>query len=307
MPVRVDRRQLDQVIMNLVVNARDAMPDGGEIRVETRTVHLREPLHRDNAVVPVGHYVTIRVRDDGVGIPPDRLSRIFEPFYTTKDVGKGTGLGLSMAYGIVKQTGGFIFVDSVVDAGTTFTIYIPAHDPAVHQRGRPASGRSGAPISVPAERTPRELPAVPEQGAVPPACPARDAGAAGPAQDAPERGQVILLVEDEAPVRAFASRALELRGYTVLEAANAEAALEVVRATQSEIDLFVTDVVMPGKDGPTWVREALQTRGDVKVVFVSGYSQADLNELTDGIPNAVFLPKPFSLAELSQTVAEQLR
>jgi two-component system cell cycle sensor histidine kinase/response regulator CckA len=131
LPVRVDRRQLDQVIMNLVVNARDAMPDGGEIRVETRTVHLREPLRRDNAVVPVGHYVTIRVRDDGVGIPPDRLSRIFEPFFTTKEVGKGTGLGLSMAYGIVKQTGGFIFVDSVVDAGTTFTDKQKALDSAL--------------------------------------------------------------------------------------------------------------------------------------------------------------------------------
>jgi two-component system cell cycle sensor histidine kinase/response regulator CckA len=118
---------------------------------------------------------------------------------------------------------------------------------------------------------------------------------------------VVLLVEDEAPVRAFASRALELRGYTVIEAADAEAALEIVRDTDREIDLFVTDVVMPGKDGPTWVREALKTMGDVKVVFVSGYSQSDLSELTDGIPNAVFLPKPFSLADLSQTVAEQLR
>ncbi|MFW5642371.1 MAG: two-component system sensor histidine kinase NtrB, partial [Roseicyclus sp.] len=145
LPVRVDRRQLDQVIMNLVVNARDAMPDGGEIRVETRTVHLREPLRRDNAVVPVGHYVTIRVRDEGVGIPPDRLGRIFEPFFTTKEVGKGTGLGLSMAYGIVKQTGGFIFVDSVVGAGTTFTIYIPAHDISVEQRDRTVPGRPGLP------------------------------------------------------------------------------------------------------------------------------------------------------------------
>jgi two-component system cell cycle sensor histidine kinase/response regulator CckA len=307
LPVRVDRRQLDQVIMNLVVNARDAMPDGGEIRVETRTVHLREPLRRDNAVVPVGHYVTIRVRDDGMGIPPDRLRRIFEPFFTTKDVGKGTGLGLSMAYGIVKQTGGFIFVDSVVDAGTTFTIYIPAHDPSVEQRARPAAGRLPAPVAPSAEPAAAERIARPEPGAAARPEQGRSAPEAAASTGRAERGQVILLVEDEAPVRAFASRALELRGYTVLEAANAEAALEVVRATQSEIDLFVTDVVMPGKDGPTWVREALATRGDVKVVFVSGYSQADLSELTDGIPNAVFLPKPFSLAELSQTVAEQLR
>jgi two-component system cell cycle sensor histidine kinase/response regulator CckA len=298
LPVRVDRRQLDQVIMNLVVNARDAMAEGGEIRVDTRTVHLREPLRRDNAVVPAGHYVTIRVRDQGTGIPPDRLGRIFEPFFTTKAVGKGTGLGLSMAYGIIKQTGGFIFVDSVMGEGSTFTIYIPAHDMSVEDLAEPV-------LAPPKPAAPAPAPAPARDAAAP--TPSGPSPASERSTPGPSRGGVVLLVEDEAPVRAFASRALELRGYTVIEAADAEAALEIVRDTDREIDLFVTDVVMPGKDGPTWVREALKTMGDVKVVFVSGYSQSDLSELTDGIPNAVFLPKPFSLADLSQTVAEQLR
>jgi two-component system cell cycle sensor histidine kinase/response regulator CckA len=280
LPIRADRRQLDQVIMNLVVNARDAMPDGGEIRVDTRVVRLTEPMYRDRAEVPAGRYVTIRVRDQGHGIPPDKLTRIFEPFFTTKRVGEGTGLGLSMAYGIVKQTGGYIFVDSVVGVGSTFTIYCPAYD----------------------------LPAVEPVMRVDPVPPVAEAHADGveTRNSAPRANPVVLLVEDEAPVRAFASRALRLRGYTVIEADCAEDALEKLEDGSLEVDLFVTDVVMPGLDGPSWVRRALERRPGVKVVFVSGYAEDQIEDGSIGIPNSVFLPKPFSLTDLTETVQRQL-
>ena len=280
-PIRADRRQLDQVIMNLVVNARDAMHDGGEVRVETRMVRLTEPLYRDRAEVPAGRYVTIRVCDQGHGIPPDKLTRIFEPFYTTKRQGEGTGLGLSMAYGIVKQTGGYIFVDSVVGAGSTFTIYCPAYDLPPGQMGM---GQGAGGIAKAAASSTPAAEAMPDR---PPA--------------------VVLLVEDEAPVRAFAARALRLRGYTVLEADCAEAALDQLKDDTLMIDLFLTDVVMPGMDGPTWVRQALQSRPTVKVVFVSGYAEDQMEEVSTAIPNSVFLPKPFSLADLTATVQRQLQ
>ncbi len=267
-PIRADKRQLEQVIMNLVVNARDAMPKGGEIRLETESRTLAEPLERDRAIVPAGDYVVVTVTDEGHGIPPEKLPKIFEPFYTTKRTGEGTGLGLSTAYGIVKQTGGFIFADSVPDEGTIFTLFLPAHD----------------------------APAAPPEPVQP-----KIAEAMGRKADG-----VVLLVEDEAPVRAFASRALRLRGYTVLEADCAEAALETLKDMALEVDIFVTDVIMPGMDGPTWVREALRDRPDTKVVFVSGYAEDAFDDTKEKIPNSVFLPKPFSLADLASTVQQQL-
>lgn len=270
-PIRADKRKFEQVIMNLVVNARDAMPEGGEIVIETRMEHLREPFHRDRAEVPAGSYVVVRVCDQGTGIAPENLPKIFEPFYTTKKTGEGTGLGLSTAYGIVKQSGGFIFADSELGAGTRFSLYFPAHDEPV------------AALPEPAE------PAAPR----PPA--------AEPCGDG-----VVLLVEDEAPVRAFASRALRMRGYTVLEAENAEEALKTLEDRDLAVDLFVTDVIMPGMDGPSWVREALKQRPDTRVVFVSGYAKEGLAESQARIPNSVFLPKPFSLTELTETVQAQL-
>lgn len=273
-PIRADRRQLDQVIMNLVVNARDAMVDGGEVRVETRMVRLSEPMRRDQAVVPPGSYVTIRVRDHGHGIPADKLNRIFEPFFTTKATGEGTGLGLSMAYGIIKQTGGYIFVDLVVGAGTTFTIYIPAHDLSeIEAASSVIEGKTVETQALTHEES---------------------------------RSGVVLLVEDEAPVRAFASRALRLRGFTVIEAGNAEEALETLSDPDLAIDLFVTDVIMPGMDGPSWVREALKTRPNTKVVFVSGYAEDALEGASTGIPGSIFLPKPFSLTELTETVRRHM-
>jgi len=268
-PIRADRRQLEQVLINLVVNARDAMPDGGRIVIETEPVTLVEALKRDRASVPAGDYSVIRVIDNGVGIPAENLQKIFEPFFTTKRVGEGTGLGLSMAYGIVKQSGGFIFADSGPDSGpgegTTFSLYFPISDIEDQK---------------PTEPEPRRASARQGEG-------------------------VVLLVEDEAPVRAFASRALRLRGYTVLEAASAEEALKTLEDPGLEVDVFVTDVVMPGMDGPSWVRLALQDRPNVRVIFVSGYAEDCLSEDQARIPNSVFLPKPFSLNDLTTTVQGQ--
>lgn len=270
LPIRVDKRQLEQVIMNLVVNARDAMPLGGEIKIETRNEVLRDAFTRDRATIPSGEYVVVTVSDQGVGIPPDRLQKVFEPFYTTKRTGEGTGLGLSTAYGIIKQTGGFIFVDSMVGSGTAFTIFLPAHT----ARAEAVVEAANKPVAE--------------------------------AHPTSERGSgVILLVEDEAPVRAFASRALRLRGYTVIEAENAEEALETLEDESLHIDVFVSDVIMPGMDGPSWVSEALKHRPGVKVVFVSGYAEDHFSEQQSRIPNSTFLPKPFSLSELTATVQAQ--
>ncbi|MBO9464808.1 response regulator [Tropicibacter sp. R15_0] len=266
-PVRGDRRQLEQVMMNLVVNARDAMADGGEIAIETERRVLREPLKRDRAVVPPGTYVSVRVNDEGSGIPQDKLQKVFEPFFTTKRTGEGTGLGLSTVYGIVKQTGGYIFVDSVVGKGTCFTLLFPAHE--VSEEAAPQVQKE-------------ESKKLPQKGS-----------------------GVVLLVEDEAPVRAFAARALRLRGYTVIEAETAEDALDLLEDDDLAVDVFVTDVVMPGMDGPTWVRKALVDRPDTRVVFVSGYAEDAFGEGSQEVPNSVFLPKPFSLSELTETVHQQ--
>jgi two-component system cell cycle sensor histidine kinase/response regulator CckA len=264
--IRADRRQLEQVLINLAVNARDAMPAGGSILIQTEPVTLGEPLRRDRASVPAGDYSVVRVIDRGSGIAPEHLQKIFEPFFTTKRVGEGTGLGLSMVYGIVKQSGGFIFVDSTLGEGATFSLYFPVYEGEAVEEPAPSDAR----------RTTLR------QG-----------------------DGVVLLVEDEAPVRAFAGRALRLRGYTVLEAADAEEALSLLDDPGLEVDVFVTDVVMPGMDGPSWVRQARETRPNARVVFMSGYAEDSLSEEQARIPNSVFLPKPFSLNQLAETVQGQ--
>ena len=270
-PIRADKRQLEQVIMNLVVNARDAMPGGGEIRIETLNEHLEQDLERDRAAVPKGDYVVVKVSDEGTGIAPDKISKIFEPFFTTKRAGEGTGLGLSTAYGIVKQTGGYIFCDSVVGSGTAFSIYLPAYD---RLSDLVAGEEEGDELSAP------------------------QATSSGTA--------TVLLVEDEAPVRAFAARALKLRGYTVLEAESGEDALDLVQSSEMPVDVFVTDVIMPGMDGPTWVAKALELRPGTAVVFISGYAEDVFQEGRKPVPNSTFLPKPFSLTELTATVQNQI-
>ena len=222
--------------------------------------------------MPQGNYVVVRVRDQGTGIPAGKIGKIFEPFYSTKRTGEGTGLGLSMAYGIVKQTGGYIFVDSTPGKGSVFTLYFPMFE------------ASDAPqLQAPVQE---DLPSDSDQT---------------------RQGEgVVLLVEDEAPVRAFASRALRMRGYTVIEADCAETALETLEDDTLNVDLFLSDVIMPGMDGPSWVRQALRQRPDVKVVFVSGYAEDAFGENDDEIPNSVFLPKPFSLKDLTRTIQKQL-
>ena len=266
--IRADKRQLEQVLMNLVVNARDAMPDGGEITILTESVVLTKPLQRDRATVPAGKYVGVKVADQGVGIPADKLAKIFEPFYTTKRTGEGTGLGLSTAYGIVKQTGGYIFVDSAEGEGSTFTLLFPAHD--LYEQPLPQKPKL---VENKADK---------------------------------ERGGVVLLVEDEAPVRSFASRALRLNGFTVLEAASGEEALEVLEDHSLHVDLFVSDVVMPGLDGPAWVTRARETRPDTRVVFMSGYAEDSFPDKKAKIEGSAFLPKPFSLKDLTNIVQVQI-
>ena len=266
-PVRVDERQFEQVIMNLVVNARDAMPRGGEVRITTRNLRLARDLHRDRAVILKGDYVVVEVADSGTGIPEGKLNKIFEPFYTTKQVGEGTGLGLSTAYGIIKQTGGFIFVDSPPGQGAVFTIYLPAYEKSA--------------IVAPPEPEPRRP------------------------RDLSGRG-IVMLVEDEDAVRSFAARALQLRGYTVIEAASGEEALEILEDPSLHIDIMVSDVIMPGLDGPAWVREARKTRPEAKVIFVSGYAE---DAFAKNLPEEAkfgFLPKPFTLKQLATTVKDML-
>ena len=266
--IKADKRQLEQVVMNLVVNARDAMPSGGDIRVVTCNRHFDSDLLRDRATVPAGDYVELRVEDVGEGIAPERLPKIFEPFFTTKRTGEGTGLGLSTVYGIVKQTGGFVFAESTVGEGTTFTILLPRYDVPL----------ADLPTSKPLAREPMAT-----------------------------RGEgVVLLVEDEAPVRSFASRALRLRGYTVLEADCGETAIELLDDPDLSVDLFVSDVIMPGMDGPTWVRQARETRPDTKVVFMSGYAEDAFAGDGEQMDNSTFLPKPFSLSQLTSTVKQQI-
>lgn len=266
--VRADRRQLEQVLMNLVVNARDAMPNGGNVTIAAENLHLDRVLHRDRATVAAGDYVSIKVIDQGSGIQQDRLTKIFEPFFTTKKAGEGTGLGLSMVYGIVKQTGGFIFVESAPGQGASFVVLLPAD------------------MSPTPEIT---VGAVPQKR-----------------RNTEREDGVVLLVEDEAPVRAFAARALKMRGYNVIEATNGEEALDLLEDPELEVDVFVSDVIMPGKDGPTWVQEAQLTRPDVKVVFMSGYAEESINENQAKIAGAAFLPKPFTLQELTETVRDKI-
>ncbi len=266
--VRVDERQLEQVIMNLVVNARDAMLNGGEVLILAKNICLNTPMERDRATIPAGNYVCISVKDSGVGIEPDQASKIFEPFYTTKKIGEGTGLGLSTVYGIIKQTGGFVFVNSIPGHGTEFVIYLPAYV------GQEALPRKSAPAS-----------------------------STGPSEKSAKGGR-ILLVEDEPPVRTFATRALKMRGYAVDEAESAEQALALVERNGGAYDMYISDIIMPGLDGPTWVSQALSRFPDTRVIFMSGYAE---DAFEDGKYNKIkagFLQKPFSLSELNETVQQ---
>tara|TARA_B100000674_G_scaffold497436_1_gene531204 strand:- start:1239 stop:3845 length:2607 start_codon:yes stop_codon:yes gene_type:complete len=269
--VKVDPGQLDQVIINLVVNARDAMAgEGGTLTVQTSTEIIDEPTATGTEVIPPGDYIGIKVTDTGIGIPKENLTRIFEPFFSTKQRGEGTGLGLSTVYGIVKQTGGFIAVNSEEGKGTTFTIYLPRYE---------ASEEELAETQAVIEETP-----------------SRDLTGTG----------AILLVEDEDAVRTFGARALRSKGYDVLEATNGDNALEVLNNTDKTIDLVISDVVMPGIDGPTLVRMLREKKPELKVIFISGYAEDTYRDELDEENGVHFLPKPFSLKDLATKVKEVL-
>ena len=266
--VLVDIHQFEQVIINLAVNARDAMPKGGKLYV--RTYNLSKDKSQETGyVLPAADYVVCEVEDTGTGIPKEILDKIWAPFFTTKEVGKGTGLGLSMVYGMVKQTGGFIYCDSVMGKGTTFKIYLPRHVPDI-------STVAEAPkvVSEPPKR-----------------------------EDFSGRGR-ILIVEDEDSVRAFAVRALTSRGFTVMEADSGEVALEVIEGDKDGFELILSDVVMPEMDGPTMLKE-LRKRGiKTKVIFMSGYAEEAFERNLEGPADFAFLQKPFSLKQLAEKVKE---
>ncbi len=264
--VMVDAGQLEQVIINLAVNARDAMPNGGKLKITTGSLSTTAPVRHGNDEMPPGDYVYIRVSDSGVGVSPEHLDRIFEPFFSTKEVGKGTGLGLSTVYGIVRQTGGYVGVASKLGEGTDFTIYLPVAQTAVQDDQKQAA----------------------------PAAIARDLTGMGN----------ILLVEDEDPVRLFSARALRNKGYAVIEARSGMEALEQLEERAENIDLLITDVVMPEIDGPTLIARAREKMPDLKVICISGYTEDRFRPSDiEGTP-VHFLAKPFSLQQLATKVKD---
>ncbi|MBZ9736849.1 response regulator [Mesorhizobium sp. CA18] len=278
-PVKVDIGQFEQVVVNLAVNARDAMPSGGDLTVRTRNVTADECKSFAYRELTPADYVLVDVEDTGSGIEPEVLKKIFEPFFTTKEVGKGTGLGLSMVYGIIKQTGGFIFCDSEVGKGTVFRIFLPRHIAEVKKQ--------------------------PEPGEAPAIAAAAPAKLADTAKDL-SGSATVLLVEDEDAVRMGGVRALTSRGYTVHEASSGVEALEVFEALGGKVDIVVSDVVMPEMDGPTLLGELRKRQPDIKFVFVSGYAEDAFAKNLPAEAHFGFLPKPFSLKQLATIVKDVL-
>jgi len=273
--VRADPGQLEQVIINLGVNARDAMPSGGKISISTQAVAAADVRALKSEILPIGDYTALFFTDSGNGIPPHVIGKIFEPFFTTKSVGKGTGLGLSTVYGIIKQSGGYIFANSKPGEGTTFSIYFPVHRPTAEDAER--ATLNSLPVKATAKK---EL-----------------WGTAN-----------ILLVEDEDMVRAVAERALTRQGYTVVTASEGEEALTLL-ALQAEkeeqFDMIISDVVMPNMDGPTMAKHVRKNYPDLPILFMSGYAEEQLRKSID-LDKVNFLPKPFSVAQIAEAVGETL-
>jgi len=286
--VRVDPGQFDQMIINLAVNARDAMPGGGTLTITTGSEVFDQPTQLGAEQVPPGRYIRISVSDTGTGIPPENLGRIFEPFFSTKKEipGAGTGLGLATVYGIVRQTGGFILVDSSPGKGSNFSIYLPrtsqeaedAETAAAAQRAKAAAAKSQS-----------------GQGQDEAALAAADLGGHG----------TILLVEDEDAVRVFAARALKNKGYKILEARTGEQALDILRDTTG-VHLMITDMMMPGMDGGTLARLIRVERPEIRIIVISGYSEEVARGDIVDTADFHFLPKPFSLGQLASKVKEVL-
>jgi two-component system, cell cycle sensor histidine kinase and response regulator CckA len=265
--VRADPGQLEQVIVNLGVNARDAMADGGVLVIETRPISQAEVRAMRSDILPIADYVMLSVIDSGAGISKENLTKIFEPFFTTKEVGKGTGLGLSTVYGIVKQSGGFIFADSQIGKGTRFDIYLPVHVGGNEVKEKPAVKKAETP---------------------------RDLWGSGR----------VLVVEDEDMVRAVAERALVRQGYVVETARDGEEGITLF-AEGKRYDIIVSDVVMPNMDGPAMARELRSKYGNIKILFMSGYAEEQLRESIN-LDNVFFLPKPFSVQQIAEAVRDAL-
>ena len=271
--VRADKAQLENAVMNLVVNARDAVHanGGGAVRLRTARVSESEAFALGYAGQPMGEMAMIEVADDGPGIPPEVIGNIFEPFFTTKAVGEGTGLGLATVYGIVKQSDGWISVESTLGHGAAFRIFLPIYVPPI---------LAEPPVLATRPRTA-----------------ARDLSGAGR----------ILFVEDEEAVRGIAARLLRARGYEVIEACDGEEALELAELHAGGIDLMISDVIMPGIDGPTLLKKARGYLGSAPVMFISGYAESEFSDLLEGEPGVSFLPKPLDIKTLAERVKQQLQ
>nr|WP_303649679.1 ATP-binding protein [Asticcacaulis machinosus] len=269
---------MEMAVMNLVVNARDAVhaSGGGKVRIKTAVLTQSEAAALGWADAPEQGAALIEVSDNGPGIPPDIMAKVFEPFFTTKPQGEGTGLGLATVYGIVNQADGHITITSVVapepNHGAIFRIFLPVKiEVAVPE---------AAPVAPPvvAKVTPKDM-----------------SGAGR-----------ILFVEDEDIVRGIAARLLRQRGYEVLEAADGEEALDIIEAEDGKFDLLISDVIMPGLDGPSMLKRARPLIGNVPVMFISGYAEAEFSDLLDNEANISFLPKPLDIKTLAERVKEQL-
>ena len=271
--VRIDRSQLETAVINLVVNARDALRSkgGGAVKISTARLSLQAAKALGYAGADTPELALLEVADDGPGIPPKALAKIFEPFFTTKPVGEGTGLGLATVYGVVKQADGWISASSAPGEGAVFRIFLPVYAPplAFEPAAQASAGR----------RAPRDLSGV---------------------------GR-ILFVEDEAMVRGVAARLLRARGYEVIEAADGEQALALAEAHAGTIDLMISDVIMPGMDGPALLKAARPFIGTAPVMFISGYAEAEFSDLLEGEAGISFLPKPLDIKTLAERVKAELR
>jgi two-component system cell cycle sensor histidine kinase/response regulator CckA len=294
-PVKADIAQFEQVIVNLAVNARDAMPDGGKLTLRTVNVTAEESAAFRYKGMPVGEYVLIEVADSGTGIAPEIADKIFDPFFTTKEVNKGTGLGLSTVYGIVKQTGGFLYFDSALGKGTTFRIFLPRYIPAADDLRVPQLPETAAP-ALAATVAATELAALARE---------RSTEVRRTASDLTGHG-TILLVEDEEGLRALNARGLASRGYTVLEAGNGVEAIEVLERHEGRVDLVVSDVVMPEMDGPTLLKELRKRNPELRIIFVSGYAEEAFEKSVSDASQYYFVPKPFTLKQLVSAVKEAM-